>query len=87
VVVEGIFKAQTSYASGGATALKVYSAFANAIPSLIDVPAAVAGNVNSGRLNITTNTLAQILTQLVYGGAVSYSIETMGYYDTRGKYA
>lgn len=85
VQVEAIISAQPGFAGGGATQLWVWPTFMN-IPTISNGGTMfTAGNVNPRQMVVTTNTSAQVSTRLSYGSSTTYSIETLGWYDTRGR--
>lgn len=71
------------WVSGVATTLSVYPTFATtAYNSQLIVITSASG---AGWAQMPTNSAAQILTKLTYGGSTSYSVETRGWLDPRGR--
>jgi len=86
VTVEALLMASCQYLSGGGTTLKLFGGYMTAQPT-IGLYAAVASNSNSCSFQVTTNGSSQILSRLDYGGTgTAYSIETLGWIDTRGRF-
>jgi hypothetical protein len=85
VIVTAQMNLSASYASGGGTTLFVYPTFLSATPALAVVKAFVAGTSNAGVVQCLTNNASKVSVKLTYGGSTTYSLETTGWLDQRGR--
>ena len=77
--------ASAGYVSGTATSLFIYSPSVTTAPLIPVVISAVAGNSVCDAIQALTNTLSQVVIKLVFSGSTTFSLETTGWYDNRGR--
>lgn len=88
VSVEAIIHAGVIYSSGNALQLWIWSTFLSAKPSIQNATgfSALNSQPNMFSTRITTDTSAQVFTMIAFSaGTPSYSVETEGWIDRRGK--